>query len=84
MKNLEKKLNKCNICGYPKYIKIKVFNEELNRMKEESHLVGCLGHIGIHPSMWNKHPDYDKYRKTLNQKRNNNLQKVTHVNKKTL
>ncbi len=43
----------CNICQYPKKVSRK---DEDGRMITET--IDCLGHQGIAPHLWNKHPDY--------------------------
>lgn len=63
-----KKAIKCNICGLPgivKYRATSLIDETVPEGKVEmrTHQVKCLGHIGIHPSKWNKHPQYDKFLK---------------------
>ena len=62
-KKKRKDNNKCNICGLPGVIVYQEMDEHTGRVEKKSHTVGCLGHQGIHPSLWNKHPDFHKYHK---------------------
>lgn len=62
-----KKLNNkkkipCSICGYPDEVKYEDKDED-GCTVFKTHIVECLGHGGVHPSMWNKHPDYTKFQK---------------------
>lgn len=59
-----KKKNKCNICGYPDIVKYEDKDED-GRLVTKEHEVQCLGHGGVHGSMWNKHPDYTDYQKFI-------------------
>ena len=58
-----KKLNKCNICGLPDLVKYQEKDEDTSKIEEKEHLAPCLGHQYIYPWLWNKHPDYDKFRR---------------------
>jgi hypothetical protein len=49
---------KCNICGYPGLVKYK----NLESGVEETNRVECLGHLGLLEYLWNKHPNFRKYR----------------------
>jgi len=63
----------CNICGFPGKITYKEEDRDTGKVKTTTHEVKCLGHEGIHPSMWNRHPEYTKYQKyALRRKRENN------------
>jgi rRNA maturation protein Nop10 len=59
----EIKANKCNICGGPTLVAYMEKNDdETGKVEERKHFIPCLGHSYIRPHLWNKHPEYDKYR----------------------
>jgi len=57
-------MRQCNICKYPAKIKYKEINKETGVLEEREHMVQCPGHIGIHPALWNRDPDYESLRKS--------------------
>jgi hypothetical protein len=58
MANMDKKNQhnntKCNICGYPDVVHYLEADEETGKQVRKSHIVQCLGHIGVHPVFWNR------------------------------
>lgn len=61
----EKKSIKCNICDYPKVISYTETDLDSGQQVTKQHLVKCLGHPGIHYSIWNLHEYHDRYKKSL-------------------
>ena len=45
---------KCNICGYPSVVTYQEQDKESGKIRDMHHTVDCMGHIGVHPSFWNK------------------------------
>ena len=58
-----KEKDKCNICGYPALVEYDEWDEEAGETIHHAHVVPCLGHWDVHPSLWNKSKDYEKYQK---------------------
>jgi len=55
--------NVCNICGLPGYVEYQDRNKETGEIETKRHLVPCLGHLLVRPHLWNRHPDYAKFRR---------------------
>lgn len=53
---------KCNICSCPRIVEFQEKDEETGKISRKSHVVECGGHQNIPPYLWNKHPQYDKFR----------------------
>jgi len=53
MRKKRKAKLKCSICGYPDVVSYKEENPETGELVTRTHEVPCLGHIGIHPRLWN-------------------------------
>ena len=49
----------CNICGLPESDKGTEIDIFTGKLKKE---VSCVGHIGIHPYLWNLHPKYEIFK----------------------
>lgn len=53
-KDREIKVHICGICGLPGIVKYSEIDPDTGVLIQKEHKVGCVGHDGIHPSMWNK------------------------------
>jgi hypothetical protein len=71
-KRIIQKKDQCNICGYPDYVSYQEKNEDTGKIETLTHIVECLGHEDVHPSLWNKSKDYDKYQKFMAQQHRRN------------
>lgn len=72
----------CNICGCPREVTYQEQDHETGKVRIARHTVDCGGHIGIHPSLWNKaggnssggvrslgYSEYEKYYQQLAKER---------------
>lgn len=53
---------KCNICSCPREIEFQEKDEESGKIQTKTHTVECGGHMNIPPYLWNKHPQFDKFK----------------------
>lgn len=75
-KQMKRPPNVCNICGLPGDVEYQEMDKETEEIVTKSHLVPCLGHPFIRPHLWNRHPDYTKFRKMhATQKEQNNAKR---------
>lgn len=65
--NKPKKKQICNICNLPGVVTY-TDTDKNGRTITKTHEVLCVGHEGVHPSLWNMHPEYTEYQKFLARK----------------
>jgi hypothetical protein len=64
----------CNICGLPDMVEYMEKDEDTGAITLKKHMVPCLGHDGVHPLLWNMHPEHDKFKKFYLQQKNKSKQ----------
>jgi len=54
-------MSKCNICGGPYKKIVTEVDPDTGETRQVEITVPCLGHEGVHPRLWNKHNDHQRY-----------------------